>query len=396
MFYFLIKKGGNKMKRLTIQERMLIQACLSKDINLAEIALRLGRSKSTISREISSHLIVKEGFILRDCIHRKEHVLCNSCKYRGTCNYEKHYYNFEEAQKNADDLKRSSRRFTRLKSFEIAKINEVLLEQVRRLRQSLHHAYISNPDLSKICCERTIRRLIYNGFAAIKAHELRKYVVYKHDYQKPKEFRLRDISVLIGRQYSDFLKYCSTHKRENVVEYDSVIGKITDKYAILTIAFPKYKFQFGLLINKANPNDVLAKLKKLFRLIGTEKVKEIFPINLADNGVEFSYFNKIEIDDLGEFVLHTFFTDPYKATDKAHCERNHEFIRYIIPKGKSLDFLTQDKINWIFSQINSYVRKDLKDRTPYDLVRRKFGQEFLDKIGIFRVEKKKVDLREIR
>ena len=90
-----------------------------------------------------------------------------------------------------------------------------------------------------------------------------------------------------------------------------------------------------------------------------------------------------------------FFTDPYKATDKAHCERNHEFIRYIIPKGKSLDFLTQDKINWIFSQINSYVRKDLEDRTPYDLVRRKFGQEFLDKIGIFRVEKKKVDLREI-
>jgi len=383
------------MKRLTIEERMLIQACLIKDMNLTEIAQRLGRNKSTISREISSHLIIKEGFTEKDCVHRKEHVLCNSCKYRGTCSHEKHYYNFEMAQKDSDELKSSSRQYTRLTPSKIARINDVLLNQVRRLGQSLHHAYVSNPDLSEICCEKTIRRLIYSGFTAIKAHELRKYVVYKREYQKPKDFRLRDISILIGRQYSDYLKYCSSHKRDNIVQYDSVIGKSSDKFCILTVTFPKYRFQFGLLIMKSNPNDVVVKLKKLFNLLGSEKVKSIFPINLADNGLEFSYFNKIEIDDLGENVCQTFFTNPYKATDKAHCERNHEFIRYMIPKGKSLDFLTQDKVNWVFSQINSYVRKELDDQTPYDLVRRKFGKEFLDEIGIFRVQKKKVNLTQI-
>ena len=123
--------------------------------------------------------------------------------------------------------------------------------------------------------------------------------------------------------------------------------------------------------------------------------RKIFQINLSDNGVEFSYFNEIEYDDNGEFICRTFFTNPYKATDKPHCERYHEFIRYMIPKGRSLDFLTQEKVNWMFSQINSYVRKELNDQTPYDLVRRKYGQEFLDKIGIFRVEKKKVDLRQL-
>lgn len=383
------------MKRLSIEERMLIQACLCKDMNLTEIAARLGRNKSTISREINAHLIVKEGYYNKPCNHRKEHILCNSCRYRGSCGYEKHYYNFEEANKIAKETRSSSRKYTRLTLTEIQIIDEVLLEQVRRLKQSLHHAYVSNPSLTKICSEKTIRRLIYNGFTKVKAHELRKYVTYKRSYQKPKEFMLRDISVLIGRQFSDYLKFCSDHKRLNIVQYDSVIGKKSDKLAILTITFTKYEFQFGLLIEKSNPNDVIKKIKNIFRLLGSDVVKEIFPINLADNGVEFSYFNEIEEDGNSEFICRTFFTNPYKATDKPHCERYHELIRYMIPKGKSLDFLTQEKVNWIFSQINSYVRKELSDQTPYDLVRRKFGQEFLDKIGIFRVEKKKVDLRQI-
>ena len=371
------------MERLSIEERMLIKAYLCKDMNLTEIAIRLGRNKSTVSREINAHLVIKDGYRNKPFSHRKENILCNSCPYKGRCGYEKHYYNFEEADRTAKEMRSSSRRYTRLSAKDIQIIDKVLLEQVRQLKQLLHHAYVSNPSLAKICSEKTIRRLIYNGFTKVKAHELRKYATYKRDYQKPKELMLRDISILIGRQFSDYLKYCSGHKRLNIVQYDSVIGKKSDELAILTITFIKYKFQFGLLIKQSNPSDVIAKIKRVFRLLGSETVKDIFPINLADNGIEFSYFNKIEEDDNGEFICRTFFTNPYKATDKAHCERNHELILYIAPKGKSLDFLTQEKVNWIFSQINSYVRKELNDQTPYDLVRRKYGQNFLDKIGIF-------------
>lgn len=383
------------MKHLSIEERMLIQACLAKNMSLTEIADRLDRNKSFISREISSHLVVKIGFCEKDCSHRKEYFLCNACPYRSTCQHKKRYYNFEEANKTADMMKRDSRRYTKLTQNQINYIDEILMEQVRGLKQSLHHVYVSNPSLSKTCSERTIRRLIYNGFSKLRPHELRKYVVYKHEYIKPKEFRLRDISILIGRQHSDYINYVSHHKRANIVEYDSVIGKISDKQAILTITLIKYNFQFGILIKKANPNDVVTKVRKLFKKLGNDLVKEIFAVNLADNGIEFSCFNKIEYNDDREFICRTYFTNPYKATDKPHCERNNEFIRYLIPKGKSLDSLTQDKVNWMFSQINSYIRKGLNNQTPYDLVRRKYGQVFLDKIGIDRVEKKKVDLRQI-
>ena len=72
-----------------------------------------------------------------------------------------------------------------------------------------------------------------------------------------------------------------------------------------------------------------------------------------------------------------FFTNPYRSTDKASCERNHEFIRYVIPKGKSLDFLTQEKVELLFSHINSYVRESNKNKTPYDLMVERFGIEFM-------------------
>lgn len=43
-------------------------------------------------------------------------------------------------------------------------------------------------------------------------------------------------------------------------------------------------------------------------------------------------------------VSKIFFINHYKATAKPHCERKHEFIRYLIPKVVSLDFLIIEKV----------------------------------------------------
>lgn len=382
------------MKRINSDDRMLIQACLEAKTPISEIAKRLRKHKSSISREINSHIEIHEGYFEKPCIHDKEYIVCNGCKNRFGCGHKKRYYNFSNAHADAMRLRVNSRSKSHFSLSEKKIINSILLEQVRNLKQSLHHVYSSNPVLQRICCERTIRRGIYRGDFDVKAHELRRYVVYKHEYETEKKSQLKDLTVIIGRRYVDYIDYVNKHRRLNIVQYDSVIGQMSDEKAILTITFPKYGFQFGLLIYKSNPKSVTRKIRELFRKIGKEKVKEIFPINLADNGVEFSYFNKIEEME-NEVICKTFFTSPYKATDKAHCERYHEFIRYFIPKGKSLDFLTQEKVNWMFSQINSYVRKSKKDRTPYELVERKFGKEFLDAIGIYKVQKKKVALAQI-
>ena len=384
------------MKRLDIEERMIIQACLTKNMSLTEIAERLNRSKSTISREISRHLKIVEGTTSRLCTHSKDNFVCNSCRVRTHCTYRRHYYDFNEANDKASKIKRESRQNCRLSVSDIKRINVILLEGVRSLKQSLHHVYIANPELKEICSERTIRRLIYRRVVDVKAHELRRYVRFKH--HKPKEenkYNLRDITVIIGRTYTDYLGFVEKHKRMNIVQYDSVIGKINDEKAILTITFKKYNFQFGLLINKGDSNDVRNKIRALFRKLGNKVVSEIFPINISDNGVEFSRFNEIEETVDGIKICRTFFTTPYRSNDKSECERNHEYVRYFIPKGISLDSLTQEKIDEMFSNINSTIRESKGNRTPYELVLRKYGKTFLDAINIKKVEKKRVNLNRI-
>lgn len=173
--------------------------------------------------------------------------------------------------------------------------------------QSIHHIYVSDNRLQKLCSERTISRLIYRNELIAKDRQLRRYVRFKHPLpKKDKPIYIRDIKFIINRKYPYFLEYKEYHKEMNLVEYDSVIGKLSDVYAILTITLVEFSFQFGLVIYKSNPKDVIEKLHDLFNRIGP-KVKDIFQINLCDNGIEFYTFYKIG---------RVFYTDTYKSSDK--------------------------------------------------------------------------------
>ena len=66
--------------------------------------------------------------------------------------------------------------------------------------------------------------------------------------------------------------------------------------------------------------------------------KKMFEIILTDNGWEFSKPNDIEFDyNTGEKLINVFYCNPYSSWKKGGIERNHEFIRYIIPKGITFD-----------------------------------------------------------
>ena len=132
------------------------------------------------------------------------------------------------------------------------------------------------------------------------------------------------------------------------------------------------------------------KLAVIFKNIGCELSRKIFAVCLSDNGSEFTRFSEIESYVPG---IKTFYTNHYKANDKPHCERNHEFIRYIIPKSTSLDNLTQDKVNLMFSHINFYVRKFNKNKTPYDIVVKRFTKSFVNVTSISKVKANDVCLK---
>ena len=372
-------------KRLTIENRMDIQAAIHDGKTISKISRMLGVAKSTISRELNRKMT--KGMF---CSTIKTIATCNVCSKKYYCNYHaKLYYDYKVSENKARDLRIMPRKKSHLDQEVILKIDKILTPLIY-LGQSLHHIYASDVNLQVLCSERTLRRLVYRRELSVGPSSLRRYVRFPHRLpKKEKPLTIRDIRYIIGRKYSDYLNYVKSYRGISRVEYDSLIGKINDVQAILTITFVKYDFQFGLLIKKGDSSSTLEVLKGLYKKVG-DKAQEIFAANLCDNGTEFAQFYEIE-----RYVGRSFYATPYRSSDKPHCERAHEFVRYVFPKGKSLNKISQKTLDEVFSNINSYIRKSKGDKTPYDLVRERFGKTFLDAINIRRIDNKKVKLTQL-
>ena len=62
-----------------------------------------------------------------------------------------------------------------------------------------------------------------------------------------------------------------------------------------------------------------------------------------------------------------FYCDPQASWQKAHIEKNHEYIRYVNPKGKSLDPYTQEDFTILANHINNTKRLQYNGKAPIEL-----------------------------
>ena len=102
--------------------------------------------------------------------------------------------------------------------------------------------------------------------------------------------------------------------------------------------------------------------------------------------------NPTKLDSRG---IKVWFTDPYCSSQKPHIERFHLDLRRILQKGTSFNMLSQEGVNLVFSNLNSYPRESLDGMTPYDKFVAEYGQEgrdFLDSLGIKRIPAAQVTL----
>ena len=91
--------------------------------------------------------------------------------------------------------------------------------------------------------------------------------------------------------------------------------------------------------------------------------------------------------------LQLYYCDPLASFQKPNVELNHEFIRKILPKGRSFDDLTQSDISLMMSHINSYSREKLNDKSPFDMFGFIYGYDVLEKLGIFKVPANEILLK---
>lgn len=387
-------KKDNKNSKLTINDRMLIQACIAKGEPAALIAERIGFSASTVYREIERGSKTRNAGAGK-CAKIGRTGICNFCNKKGYCSLEKRFYDYEDASRESRKKRSETRSGTRIPGERLAKLDS--LSQQIKDTGSIHHVFVANGWVSEICCERTLRRLVYSGALSVKPHELRRYVRFRRELPKSQKARriiIRDVRALVGRTYSDFLTYTEAHKRAIVTQYDSVVGKREDKKAILTITFPRFNLQIGRLITKGDPSSAKRAIVTVMSKLIKAGFSDAFEACLCDNGTEFASFYEIEdaAKLAGTSKCRAFYARPYRSNDKAECERNHEFVRYVFPKGKSFDGLTQESVDSAFDNINSLVRAGKGDRTPSEAAERAFGEAFLKALGVKKIDKRKVRL----
>jgi IS30 family transposase len=85
----------------------------------------------------------------------------------------------------------------------------------------------------------------------------------------------------------------------------------------------------------------------------------------VDNGKEFSRFKELE----SSAKLKVFFADPYAAWQRGTNENTNGLLRFYFPRGTDFSQISEDELNRAVRRLNHRPRKCLGYRTPYEVMR---------------------------
>lgn len=297
----------------------------------------------------------------------KAPFVCNRCAKSRTCNKNKAYYIAQNADKSSQELLVSCRQGINQDAADIALLDD-LISPLLTKGQSLAHIYAFHGHEIP-CSRKTLYNYIDQGVFTAKNIDLRRKVRYKCKRRKTgtrislaaKEFR-------IGRTYEDFQKFLQENPDIPVVELDTVEGgRENSTQAFLTIFFRSCSLMLIFVLPEKSQDQVIKVFDYLTEKLDIKVFQELFPVILTDNGVEFQFPGRLECDKNGEIRTKIFYCNPNSSWQKGRIEKNHEYIRYVIPKGQSLDTYKQKDACVLMNHINSEARDSLNGCTPFRL-----------------------------
>lgn len=412
----------NKQKHLNLEARILIETLLNERNSFKSIARHLGKDCTTISKEVKAHICFDKtgayGHAFNDCrlafLHQcsiqkicyhctasntrlcwtcgkcnsscisyekylctklsKPPYVCNGCQQRSKCTLEKCLYKASYAQREYEQVRSESRSGFALSEAELRQIDDVVSPLLKK-GQSLHHIAVHHAD-ELMKSERTLYAYINSGLFTARNLDMPRTIRMRPRKNVSRKLKV-DKSCRIGRDFSCFEKYMCDHPDASVRQLDSVEG-IKGGAVLLTIHFVEQQLQLAFLRQHNDSQSVIDVFNRLYIELRTDIFVEFFPVLLADNGSEFSNPSAIELDAQGNQRTKIFYCNASAPYQKGSCENNHELIRRIIPKGTDIGLYTQDQIDLMMSHINSYSRKKLGNKSPYEVFEFQYGRKILD------------------
>ena len=381
---------STKHKHLTDEDRQEIMECLEKGLTFKDIARRLRKDPTTISKEVKKHASAVETSVKisksdgtpiedRRCPSLlKAPFVCNPCeKRRRQCLFQKQLYIAKNAHSEYKTLLREAREGIPLNTDEFWEADAIITDGIKKGQRLYHIMATHDVGFSKSSAYRHLHR----GYLSASKLDFPRVVKFK----ARKQYRAYSVpkAVKAGRTYDDFLSFIDEHSIKSWVEMDTVIGREGGK-VIMTFDFTYCNFMFGLLLDNKTADETALKIRTLKEVLNKSGIRfgDVIPLLLTDNGGEFANVSAF-IDDMdGVAETNLFFCHPYRSCEKPKVEKNHTMFRDIVPKGESFDYFTQEAVNLIFSHVNSIKRKIFNGKTPYEMFSFVYDDILLALLGI--------------
>ena len=323
--------------------------------------------------------------------HYKAPYVCNGCPEQ-KCERAKIFYNAAKAQKTYEKTLSDSRKGINMTPEELQELNDLISPLILK-GQPLSHIFAVHADEIPVC-RRTLYNYLDQRIFQARNIDLPRRVRYKKR-KKRSEPRLRKIEQVYRskRTYKDFEKFMEGYPESSVVEMDTVKGSRESGKCLLTLLFRSCNFMIIILLPACTQECVIKAINDLTDAITLRLFRKYFRVILTDNGSEFKNPWDIEKTPDGKHRTYVFYCDPYVSNQKAKLEKNHEYIRYVIPKGRSMNRYTQDDINLMASHINSTARDGMNGASPFDLAELLLDKRIPPLVGQHRVGPDSVMLR---
>jgi len=403
-------------KHLTTTQRIMIEKGLLDRESFAAIARKIKKHPSTVSKEVKKYRYFPERdgakvklpcdlkkscqvrFICgkKDCVKlckscydpsreadcrelcpdytmtvctkiQKAPYVCNGCPKIKRCTLQHALYSAQQADEASQELLVSCRDGINQSPADIAILDDIISPLLKQ-GQSLAHIYAHHGHEIP-CSRRTLYNYIDKGVFTAKNIDLRRRVRYKwKERKKGTRISLSAREFRIGRTYDDFCTLLKTVPSSQVVEMDTVVGgRGNSKQALLTMFFRNCSLMLIFKLAEKTQECVIEVFDLLSEKLGIKIFNELFPVILTDNGTEFQLPKRLECNSNGEIRTKIYYCNPNSSWQKGMIEKNHEYIRYVIPKGYSIDPYTQKDITFLTNHINSEARDSLNGCTPFKL-----------------------------
>lgn len=403
-----------KNSHLSLDDRKKIQEGLEKGLSKTCIATGISKDPSTVRKEVKNRRKLKPRNMFNNpitctnfkeckickgkcneydeikCLRRDRTVgVCNLCSNMKKCHLDKYFYYAGKAHEEYLYSLSDSREGINLTSKEMIDILNIIKPLLKK-GQSVYQILKNHPEikLSPKSLYTYIESDVFKDFG-VDRFSLRRQV----SMRKRKQLKKRKEPVNYeGRRYKDYLEFIHNNKTIPTTQMDTLYNNPEGPY-IQTFIFQNTGLMIGYLHLEKTSSSMASTLDNLQEILEEDYCK-LFSLLLTDRGTEFEKYELFEVNiETGEIRGNIFYCDPQTPSQKPNVENNHNYVRDIIPNGKSLKKLTQEDLNLMFSHINSTPRLSLNGKTPYDAFSFLYGEEILNKLKIQKIEKDMVTLQ---